>query len=62
MPDGWEKDAGSVGNISLINWPDVSAAENKKYRDELREREAKKVRLGFSLPLPPGDPESGNIL
>lgn len=53
MPD--EKDAGSIGSINLINWPDATAAENKKFREELREREARKMKLGFPTSF---DPES----
>ena len=47
FPEGWEKDAGSVGEAKMVNWPELTVAEQKKYREELREKQKKKIKLGF---------------
>ena len=54
FPEGWEQGAGSIGHISLIDWPDFTATDMKKYRDDMKARERRKLPLGF--PLPPSSP------
>jgi protein required for attachment to host cells len=43
----WENEGGSVGHIQMVNFPEMTQAENKRYKDELKKRMEKKVPLGF---------------
>lgn len=50
FPAGWEMPAGSVGYISLINYPELTPAETKKFRKQLEKAEKRKIQLGFPIP------------
>lgn len=49
-PEGWEKDAGLLGDAKALDTLDLTDAEWRAEKKRLREKLARRIPLGFPLP------------